>query len=552
MEKDKAKVDAALTYFATAQAKVDPYSAYGKRIALIDDFLKDLRNKSQQLGRKRGPVPQFRIGRDAADIVIDGKLDDEFWQTKYPAPFVGGLRELQTGGRPTFGTTFKAAWGQDGNLYFAIRCDEHPGEKLNIGATKDDDAALWYGDAVEILLETESHSYYQIAISPSGAVADMDRSASRGAWLSWDSNAVVATHIADDHWTVEMRLPITQDDNDPLHRIIGRRPSASLPWHFNLCRHRIRENGTEASAFAPTGKANFHEVMKFAHFYEGRSHQFEHGEPDADYLETTRIAADFARQGKRAEALAAYIAAAEGKITDFQKSAALEQAAALARALRQFDVADQLMARIPIEAVKKAATMRSLLDQAKAAEVVAQFAKEDISAWPFWKSGEGYFHRGIAYAITKAGNEAELDLTRALEWSSDPIVRDRIRQVLAGNRENNLEDDAAALSAYRQTIDSAPQLRSAEHYSAIEGVARILTRQGKYAEALATLGKVDIDKLGGSWRGSLLVAQGNALQAAGRKDEALVAYKSVLDDQGADIIDRKFAELGVQAIQKQK
>lgn len=551
MEKDKTKVDAALAHFATAQSKVDSYSVYGKRIALIDEFLEDLRNKSRQLGRKRGPVPQLRIGRDAAGIVVDGKLDDEFWQ-KYPAPFIGGLRELQTGGRPTFGTTFKAAWGKDGNLYFAIRCDEHPGEKLNIGATKDDDDALWYGDAVEILLETEAHSYYQIAVSPSGAIADMDRPASRGAWLSWDSNAVVATHIADDHWTVEMQLPITQDDNDPLHQVIGRRPSASLPWHFNLCRHRIRETGSEASAFSPTGKANFHEVPKFAHFYEGRSHQFEHGEPDADYLEATRVAADFVRQGKRAEALAAYTAAAEGKITDFQKSVALEQAAALARALRQYDVADQLMARIPIDAVKNAVNMRSLLDQAKASEVVAQFAKEDISAWPFWKAGDGYFNRGLAYAITQSGKEADLDLTRALEWSSDPLLRDRIRQVLAGNREDNLKDDSAALSAYRQTIDAAPQLRSAEHYSAVEGAARILTRQGKFDEALATLGKVNLDQLGGSWRSSLLIAQAKTLQAAGRKDEALVAYQSVLDDKTVAESHRKAAEQGLQSLRPQK
>ncbi|MCE9607692.1 MAG: DUF4838 domain-containing protein [Planctomycetia bacterium] len=551
MEKDKTKVDAALAHFAAAQAKVEAQSVYGRRVALIDEFLKDLRSKSLQLARQRGPVPQFRIGRDAAGIVIDGKLDDEFWQ-KYPAPFVGGLRELQTGGRPTFGTTFKAAWGQDGNLYLAIRCEERPGEKLNIGATKDDDAALWYGDAVEILLETEAHSYYQIAVSPSGAVADMDRSASRGAWLSWDSNAVVATHIADDHWTVEMRLPITQDDNDPLHQVIGRRPSVSLPWHFNLCRHRIRENGAEASAFAPTGKANFHEVMKFALFYEGRSHQFAHGEPEADYLEATRIAADFARQGKRDEALAAYTAAAEGKINDFQKSAALEEAAATARALRRYDVADQLTARIPIEAVKKSVRMRSLLDQAQVAEVIAQFGTEDIDAWPFWKAGDGYFNRGLAYAINKSGKEAELDLTRALEWTSDPRLRDGIRQVLAGNRENNLKDDTAALSAYRQTVDSTPQLRSAEHYTAVAGVARILTKQGKFDEALATLKKLDIEKIGGSWHGSLLIAQGNTLQAAGRKDEALTVYKSVLEDKAADANSRKAAEQGIQSIRSQK
>jgi hypothetical protein len=58
------------------------------------------------------------------------------------------LRESQTGRRPIFGTTVKAAWlGND--LYFAIRCDDRPKEKPNPTATRTDDAALWYGDAVE-------------------------------------------------------------------------------------------------------------------------------------------------------------------------------------------------------------------------------------------------------------------------------------------------------------------------------------------------------------------------------------------------------------------
>ena len=47
----------ALALFAKAQTKADAASVYGRRIALIDDFLKGLRMKSQQLGQQRGPVP---------------------------------------------------------------------------------------------------------------------------------------------------------------------------------------------------------------------------------------------------------------------------------------------------------------------------------------------------------------------------------------------------------------------------------------------------------------------------------------------------------------
>jgi len=503
MEKDKVKVDRALDLFAVAKAKADVASVYGKRIALIDDFLKGLRSKSQQLGKVRGPVPVLRlVGEARSKIVIDGKLDDEAWVNAFPSATCR-LRELQTGRPPTFGTTVKSTWlGND--LYLAIRCDEHPGAKLNIGTTKKDDSALWFGDAVEVLLETEARSYYQIAISPSGAVVDSDRGAARDKWFSWDSNAEVATHIADDHWTIEMRLPITQDENDPLHQVIGRKPNKSLPWHINICRQRIRDDGAEYSAFSPTGAEHFHDVMKFATFYDGNHFEFDHGSPDNDFLEATRIAADFARTGKRAEALAAYTAAAEGKITDLQKSHALELAAATARGLRQHDLADQLTARIPIEPVKKAAQMQAMLDQGKAAQLIATFASEDFSGWPFWKRGDGLHRRGRAYFIIKAGDKAEADLRAALEFTSDPRSRDAILLLTAQNRESNLQDDDKALETYQAIVEGRTRIGGADEYAALQGIARVLTKRGQFDEAMKTLERAGLPTLQGVWKENIL------------------------------------------------
>jgi len=503
MEKDKVKVDRALDLFAVAKAKADVASVYGKRIALIDDFLKGLRSKSQQLGKVRGPVPVLRlVGEARSKIVIDGKLDDEAWVNAFPSATCR-LRELQTGRPATFGTTVKSTWlGND--LYLAIRCDEHPGAKLNIGTTKKDDSALWFGDAVEVLLETEARSYYQIAISPSGAVVDSDRGAARDKWFSWDSNAEVATHIADDHWTIEMRLPITQDENDPLHQVIGRKPNKSLPWHINICRQRIRDDGAEYSAFSPTGAEHFHDVMKFATFYDGNHFEFDHGSPDNDFLEATRIAADFARTGKRAEALAAYTAAAEGKITDLQKSHALELAAATARGLRQHDLADQLTARIPIEPVKKAAQMQAMLDQGKAAQLIATFASEDFSGWPFWKRGDGLHRRGRAYFIIKAGDKAEADLRAALEFTSDPRSRDAILLLTAQNRESNLQDDDKALETYQAIVEGRTRIGGADEYAALQGIARVLTKRGQFDEAMKTLERAGLPTLQGVWKENIL------------------------------------------------
>ena len=418
MEEDKAKADAALALFEKAKAKADATSVYGRRIALIDDFLKGLRMKSQQLGQKRGPVPVVRLVGDAKDIVIDGKLDDAYWQN-CPASATGRFRELQTGRQPLFGTSFKTGW-QGNSLCIAIRCEERPGEKPNNTATRNGDQALWYGDAVEIEVATESHTYYSIAVSPSGAVVDLDRGAPRSQWFSWHSKAEVATQIGEDHWTVEIRIPVTQDENDPLHQVIGRKPTQSLPWHINLCRQRIREDGMEVSALSPTGTNNFHETMKFAHLYDGRSHQFEDDPNFTDFVIGLR---DVGKLRKPAEALPALLALAEGKITDYQKSVALEQAAAAAVALKDFAQADALAARIPIPAVQKTAQMQNLLAQAKAPQVVVQFAEEDIAKWPFWKRGDGYLVRGRAHLIAKNAKQAGADLTHALEWLADDASR---------------------------------------------------------------------------------------------------------------------------------
>ena len=61
-----------------------------------------------------------------------------------------------------------------------------------------------YGDAVEFLIETNSHSYYQIAVNLAGALVDLDRGADKKSWDTWDSKAEVATQIGDGFWTIEI------------------------------------------------------------------------------------------------------------------------------------------------------------------------------------------------------------------------------------------------------------------------------------------------------------------------------------------------------------
>jgi tetratricopeptide (TPR) repeat protein len=445
----------------------------------------------------------------------------------------GKLREIQTGRVPLFGTTVKTLW-RGNDFYVAVHCEEKPGERPLNTAGKHDDAALWYGDAVEVLLETESHSYYQIAISPSGAVADLDRSAERSVWLSWNSQAEVATQVGDGYWNVEIRLPITADENDPLHQVVGRKPTRSLPWHINVCRQRVREESAEYSAVSPTGVDHFHRPMKFATLYDGNSYEFEHDQPEADFLEAQRNAADLARNGRRVEALAAFTAAAGGAFTQLQKSAALEQAAALARGLRKFEEAAALAEKIPVEAVKKTGLMQNLLDQARSAQVVERFAGENILAWDFWKRGEGFLARGRAYMNVKDGTKAEADLLHALEWTTEPRAREAAMLALAQNRETNLNDGAVALTHYRAILDANASLGTSDQYYALHGVARLLAERGRFEEALSALQRVDIEKLQGVWRSQFQLWTGDTLAAAGRPAEARASYRRLLADTTAE------------------
>jgi hypothetical protein len=227
--------------------------------------------------------------------------------------------------------------------------------------------------------------------------------------------------------------------------------------------------------------------MKFAHFYGGRSHQF-----DAD-PSVTDFALGFqaAIQKRKPEPFLAL--AATTPISGFQKSAALEQAALLDKNATFLD-------QIPIAAVQKTAQMQNLLANFKALELVKQFAAEDFSQWPFWKRGDGLHHRGRAYSITKNGDKAESDLSAALEFTGDLRVRETILLLLAQNRELNLKNDETALQAYEAILEGKTRLGGADEYSALQGIARIQTRQSQFDEALKTLNRAEPEKLQGVWK----------------------------------------------------
>ncbi len=256
-----AKVIDQLAALLTAAQKKAGDTIYGKRVEMQSAFIQPLidRRDTIAVGRKGVPV-MLAKKQDKADLTLDGKLDDPFWKDAEAYP----LRDLENGNAPEHLGSVKAVWAED-SLYLGIVCEDSHMKSLNIGSKEDENTNILNGDNVELLIETQTHSYYQIGISPSGAMVDLDRKG--GINTLWSSQAKVAAHVGDNTWTLEVRLPAagaSQESLDSLHGISGDIPTEEQPWFINVCRQRLRGEARELSAFSPTGSAaSFHVVNKF-------------------------------------------------------------------------------------------------------------------------------------------------------------------------------------------------------------------------------------------------------------------------------------------------
>jgi hypothetical protein len=269
MGQDGAKIGEALALFATAQAAADPDSPPGRRMQKIGDLMKPLHSLQQQLSRKRDTDLSYRVlethqtgGKPLKDKAFDGEVLKDYWTDVRRAPLV---KLTPQSPHPQAATQFQIQ--REGSiLHLGIICQEPEMPGSNIASTAPDDPKLLEGDHITLLIETASNSYYEIAINPAGAVLEIDHGKD-GKGVPWTSGAQIAVHRGDRQWSIEMRLPITGEGSrmiDPLKGIDGAQPKDLFPWHFNLCRQRIRGTIIERTAYSATGKDDFYVPEKFA------------------------------------------------------------------------------------------------------------------------------------------------------------------------------------------------------------------------------------------------------------------------------------------------
>ncbi len=283
---DPGVIRKALDLFDQAKAAAPSGSVHAQRIALVDEFLTTMRDRGKQIAVERpAGLPQCRIldmgtrrWQDVSQTLkIDGRLDEPFWTA---SNFPQSLKDARTGKKPERATRFMARWWKD-SLYLGIQCEGAPGVAPIVGGTSDGDPAIWDGEHIELLIETDKHSYYQLVINPDGHIIHLDRGVAKAHWRDWSSQAEVKVHRDGGSWSAEIRLPVTSSDEDPLHQIVGSRPFKSkdkalhsgkgtnLPWHFNLFRKRAGSEDEEITSFSPLGPnaKTFHDPQRFSEIY---------------------------------------------------------------------------------------------------------------------------------------------------------------------------------------------------------------------------------------------------------------------------------------------
>lgn len=239
---------------------------YGQRVDKLVEYTRSLEQLKARLSLGRENVPEARaLLRQAIALEFDGKVDKEFWK----GVRAYDLKDVKTGKYPANPTKFWIAWGSDNALYIGIKCMDPDIKNMVVTSAKNDDTNLWSSDNIELMIETQANSFYQICVGPSGAVLDLDRSGGKLETL-WSSNARVKTFIGEDYWSAEICLPAAGDtakDLDAKNGIAGRRPTETYPWFMNVCRFRVRGANVEKTAWSPTTAGKFDEVLKFGKIY---------------------------------------------------------------------------------------------------------------------------------------------------------------------------------------------------------------------------------------------------------------------------------------------
>jgi tetratricopeptide (TPR) repeat protein len=250
----------------------------------------------------------------------------------------------------------------------------------------------------------------------------------------------------------------------------------------------------------------------------------------AGFEEDKDAAEQLVREGKRGEALAAYMKMAEGAGNEMQKSEALRRAAICAWLNKDPGRAAELAKSIPVAAVSKTSQMDLLTEGRKYKELLDQFKSEDIESWPESVKGDAFRMRGEAANICGDAQLAAADLEKAAANLKENYYHNRALLALGGVYKTKLKNEDKAIEIFRR-VKLTGQMPS-QKYRADWEIADIYMGRGKFKEALELLDAVDLKKSVGDLPMLVLSSQGKALAGLGKNKEAAEKYNLALKAQG--------------------
>jgi len=190
-------------------------------------------------------MPTIRALRLSQEIVLDGILDEEAWSRAEPATVFTQLDPLE--GQPGSESTKVFILYDDEALYVgAILRDRHP-VSTRLGRR---DGFLMESDWLTISLDTyhDKRTGFKFEVNPSGVRGDeaLSGGQDRRGDSSWDPVWQVATHINEDGWSAEIRIPFSQ-------LRFGNQPEQI--WGIQVSRDIARNREKQLFSFTPKDQA---------------------------------------------------------------------------------------------------------------------------------------------------------------------------------------------------------------------------------------------------------------------------------------------------------
>ncbi len=197
---------------------------------------------------------QLACKRMTTPPTLDGKISENEWKgitpvTSFCSP---------TGDRSIVEPT-KFYFGYDsGNLYIAVICNDSRKDQI-VSQAKTQDGAVYQEDCVGYFIcpDTVAKDIYQIYFNPLGTPFDQLIKYDGGNYNAnrkWNGKYQVKSNMAEDGWSIEMKIPFSQ---------LKARPKKGDVWDINFRRKQKRLDSSSDWMYPITYDIKYYGMMKF-------------------------------------------------------------------------------------------------------------------------------------------------------------------------------------------------------------------------------------------------------------------------------------------------